>query len=137
MKGMIAWFANNPVAANLLMAIIVFTGIWSAVELIPLEVFPAFERDTVVIDVSYRGATPAEVEEAVLIRIEEAIADLQGIDEITSTAREGSGQVRAEILDGYEPRDLLDDIKTGSMPSALSPLMLRPLNTRFLNSAAK
>lgn len=111
MKGMIAWFASNPVAANLLMTIIVFTGIWSVVELIPLEVFPAFERDTVTIDVSYRGATPSEVEEAVLIRVEEAIADLQGIEEITSTAREGSGQVRADIQDGYEPRDLLDDIK--------------------------
>lgn len=111
MKGMIAWFASNPVAANLLMAIIIALGIWSVSERIPLEVFPTFERDTVTIDVSYRGATPAEVEEAVLIRVEEAIADLQGIDEITSTANEGNGQVRVDILDGYEPRDLLDDIK--------------------------
>jgi len=111
MKGMIAWFASNPVAANLLMAIIVVTGLWSVSERIPLEVFPEFERDTVTIDVSYRGATPAEVEEAVLVRIEESIADLLGVEEITSTAREGNGQIRVDVQDGYEPRELLDDIK--------------------------
>ncbi|PLY03423.1 MAG: acriflavine resistance protein B [Desulfuromonas sp.] len=108
---MIAWFAENPVAANLLMAVIFGLGLWSVIELIPLEVFPEIERDTVTIDVSYRGATPAEVEEAVIVRIEEAIADLQGIDELISTASEGSGQVRVEIQKGYEPREMLDDIK--------------------------
>jgi multidrug efflux pump subunit AcrB len=111
MKGMIAWFAKNPVAANLLMLIILCAGIWSAVELIPLEVFPEFERDTVTVEVRYRGATPAEVEEAVVIRVEEAIADLQGIEEMVSSAREGSGQIRIDVSKGYEPRELLDDIK--------------------------
>ncbi len=111
MKGLISWFAHNPVAANLLMLVIVGLGLYSLIELIPLEVFPQFERDTVTVDVRYRGATPAEVEEAVVIRIEEAIDDLQGIEEVISNAREGSGQVRIEVRKGYEPRDLLDDIK--------------------------
>lgn len=111
MKGMIAWFANNPVAANLLMAIILALGLWSMLELVPLEVFPEFERDAVTIDISYRGATPAEVEEAVVIRVEEAIADLQGIEEMVSSAREGSGQVRIDVDKGTDPRELLDDIK--------------------------
>jgi len=111
MKGLIAWFANNPVAANLLMAVIFGLGLWSVFELVPLEVFPEFERDTVTIDLRYRGATPAEVEEAVVIRVEEAIADLSGIEELTSSANEGSGQVRIDVDKGYEPRELLDDIK--------------------------
>lgn len=111
MKGMISWFANNPVAANLLMLIILSFGLWSAVELLPLEVFPEFERDAVTIELRYRGATPAEVEEAVIIRVEEAIADLQGIEEIVSTASEGSGVIRIDIDKGYDPRELLDDIK--------------------------
>lgn len=111
MKGMIAWFANNPVAANLLMAVILGLGLWSMLELVPLEVFPEFERDTVTIDLRYRGATPAEVEEAVVIRVEEAIADLQGIEEMVSSANEGSGQIRVDVDKGYEPRELLDDIK--------------------------
>lgn len=111
MKGMIAWFANNPVAANLLMLIIFALGLWALLERIPLEVFPQFERDTVTVEVRYRGATPAEVEEAVVIRIEEAIADLQGIEEMISSAREGSGEVLIEVQKGYQPRELLDDIK--------------------------
>ena len=111
MKGMIAWFANNPVAANLLMVIILCSGIWSMLELVPLEVFPSFERDSVTVDVRYRGATPAEVEEAVVIRVEEAIADLQGIEEMISSAREGSGQIRIDVDKGTDPRELLDDVK--------------------------
>lgn len=112
MQGMIAWFARNDVAANLLMVIIIALGAWSLFELIPLEVFPEFERDAVTISMTYRGATPAEVEESVAIRIEEAIADLEGIKEISSNANEGVARIRVELEKGYDPRALLDDIKT-------------------------
>ncbi|MCF6354278.1 MAG: efflux RND transporter permease subunit [Candidatus Polarisedimenticolaceae bacterium] len=108
---MIAWFARNSVAANILMATILLLGTWSALERIPLEVFPAFERDVINIAVSYRGATPAEVEEAAVIRIEEAIADLAGIETITSSAMESAGMVQIEVEKGSDPRVLLEDIK--------------------------
>ncbi len=110
-KGPIAWFAQNEVAANLLMLVIVFMGTYALVDRITLEVFPDFERDAVSIAVSYRGATPSEVEEAAVIRIEEAIADLDGIAKMTSSAREGAGTVAVEVEKGRQPRDLLDDIK--------------------------
>ncbi|MBD1399743.1 efflux RND transporter permease subunit [Pelobacter sp. M08fum] len=108
---MIAWFARNHVAANLLMALIIGLGLWAVTDRIPMEVFPEFERDTVIISAVYRGATPAEVEEAVIIRIEEAIAAISGIDTIISTANEGSGQVRVDVLKGYKPREIMDDIR--------------------------
>ena len=111
MSGMIAWFARNEVAANLLMVLIIFMGLWALAEKIPLEVFPSFERDAVNISMAYRGATPAEVEESIVIRIEEAIEGLQGIEEITSNASEGSARIRVEVTKGYDPRALLDDIK--------------------------
>ena len=111
MNTVIDWFARNHVAANLLLALIVGLGIWSVINRIPMEVFPEFERDTVIISATYRGATPAEVEEAVIVRIEEAIASITGIDTITSTAREGSGQVRVDVLKGYKPREIMDDIR--------------------------
>ena len=79
MHGMISWFARNPVAANLLMVIILAVGGHAALKRIPLEVFPSFESDMVTISLIYRGATPAEVEQALVIRVEEAIADLDGI----------------------------------------------------------
>ena len=109
---MIAWFARNEVAANLLMIIIIAIGAWSLLDRIPLEVFPEFERDVVTVSMTYRGATPAEVEESLVIRIEEAIADLDGIKEIISNANEGVARIRVELDKGHDPRALLDDIKT-------------------------
>lgn len=111
MHGLIAWFSRNGVAANLLMVSIVLAGVMALARSIPTEVFPQFELDIVTVSVPYRGATPAEVEESVVIRIEEAIQDIQGIKEITSTASEGSGSVRIEVDKGYDSREVLDDIK--------------------------
>jgi len=111
MHGIIAWFTRNGVAANLLMAGILMAGAVTLRLGIPTEVFPEFELDLVSVSVPYRGATPAEVEEAVVIRIEEAIQDLQGIKKMTSTAAEGMGAVRVEVDKGYDSREILDDIK--------------------------
>lgn len=108
--GVIAWFARNEVAANLLMAFIVLLGLWTLSQRIILEVFPAFERDQINIAASYRGASPAEVEKAILFRIEDAIAGLDGITDLYSTAFENAGVVMVETEHG-RARDLLDDIK--------------------------
>ena len=111
MKGIITWFTRNGVAANLLMVSIFLAGVFALAQSIPTEVFPEFELDIVNVSVPYRGSTPSEVEESVVIRIEEAIQDLQGIKKITSTASEGAGTVSAEVEKGYDSREVLDDIK--------------------------
>ncbi len=108
---MIAWFARNGVAANLMLVAIVVAGIFALKTRIPLEVFPSFELDSVSVGMVYRGATPAEVEEAVIQRIEEAVFDLEGIKEMSSTANEGNGSVVLELERGYDKRDFLDDVK--------------------------
>jgi len=109
---MIAWFARNTVAANLLMVTILAAGLYSIFNRIPLEVFPSFELDTVNITTSLPAASPEDVEESISIRIEEAIDDLTGIEKITSRSAEGLSTVRVEIDDGYDSRDLLNDIKS-------------------------
>ena len=109
-EGIIGWFARNPVAANLLMLIIIVSGLASYFG-IQKRTFPEFESNMVQITVPYLGAAPAEVEEGVLIKIEEAVADVEGVKEIRSTANEGSGVVTVEILTGYDPAKALDDIK--------------------------
>jgi len=83
----------------------------SALNRLTLEVFPNVEADVINIRVFYPGATPTESEEAIGIRIEEAIQDLEGIDRIYTNATEGSVTVTVEVLRGYKARDLLDDIK--------------------------
>ncbi len=108
---MIAWFARNGVAANLLMLLMIVGGLHAAVT-IKREMFPLFSLDTVVVRMPYRGASPAEVEEAVLIRIEEAIEGIDGIKEVMSIAQEGIGTVSVTVQKGYEVTTLKDEIKS-------------------------
>jgi multidrug efflux pump subunit AcrB len=111
MDGMIAWFARNGVAANLLMVTIIALGLYAASERVPLEIFPDTSRNIINIEATYRGASPAEVEQAVNLRIEEAVADIIGIDNLYSNALEGVARIRLELLGGYEPNDILTEVK--------------------------
>ncbi|MCL4685212.1 efflux RND transporter permease subunit [Myxococcota bacterium] len=110
MKGMIAWFASNPVAANLLMALLVVGGITS-LPTIPKRTFPDIDIPVIRISVEYLGAAPEEVEEGVCVRIEEAIDGIQGIEQIRSTAIEGVCGVSAELIVGTDETRALADIK--------------------------
>ena len=109
-KGLIAWFARNSVAANLLMIGIIFGGVFGILK-VQKQTFPHFILNIISIQVPYLGAAPQEVEEGVILRIEEAIKDLEGIDKLTSNAREGLGTVTIEVEDGYDVQDLLDEVK--------------------------
>ena len=109
---MIAWFARNHVAANLLMITILLMGLFSLKGNIPLEVFPSFESDIVSVRMSLRGATPEDTEQGVAIRIEEALQDLEGIKKISSTSVEGAASVNIEADSGYDVRELLSDVKS-------------------------
>ncbi len=110
MKGAIAWFARNPVAANLLMIILMTSGALTLGS-VKQEVFPELSLDRITVSVTHLGAAPQEVEEAVCIRIEEAIQGVDGIKQITSTAAEGNGTVMIELELGADTRRALDDIK--------------------------
>ncbi|ARD23524.1 efflux RND transporter permease subunit [Shewanella japonica] len=109
---MIAWFAKNHVAANLLMLMLLVLGLGSLSTRIPLEVFPTVESERVSVSISLRGATPEDVEKGVTIRVEEAVQDLEGIEKITSSSSESSSQVTIEVESGYDPREMLADIKS-------------------------
>ena len=111
MKNAIAWFAQNHVAANLLMLFLLLGGIVVGYG-IKVEVFPETDLDFIIISTTYSGASPAEVEEAVLQRIEESIAGLAGIKRIDSVAREGFGSVTVEVTKGWDQKTLLEDIKS-------------------------
>jgi multidrug efflux pump subunit AcrB len=111
MKNAVAWFSENHVAANLLMLFLLVAGIVTALS-IKLEIFPDTTLDRIAISTTYSGASPVEVEEAVVRRIEEKIAGLSGIKRIDSTVREGSGTVSVEVMKGCNARQLMDDIKS-------------------------
>ena len=93
---MIRWMAEHKVAANLLMMIIIFTGVLG-VRNIKQEVFPEMELDFIVIAVPYSGATPEEIEKSILLPIEDAIKGLNGIKKVAGNATEGIAKFRVEI----------------------------------------
>ena len=110
-KGIIAWFAANHVAANLLMLFIIVAGFISASS-IRKETQPEFELNWVQVQVPYLGAAPLEVEEGVVIKVEEAVQDINGIKKIRSRAREGFGQVTIEVEIDADINEVLNEVKT-------------------------
>ena len=111
MRGIISWFAHNHIAANLLMLLIFVVGTLSIVQM-RKEFIPSFSLESVSISVPYPGAAPAEVENAICLRVEEAIDGLDGIKRLSSTASAGAASVVAEIHPDYDADEVLSEIKT-------------------------
>ncbi len=109
---MIAWFARNSVAANLLMFAILVGGYLSVSQNVTFEVYPPSDPEVVTVQVPLRGATPEDVELGIAVRVEEPLADLEGIERMTSRSVEGSTAVAVEVEPGYDPRELLSDVKS-------------------------
>jgi len=109
-KGVLGWFATNHVAANLLMLFVMVGGFLS-ISRINVEVFPEISLDRISITVPYRGATPADVEQGVCLRVEEAVAGIDGVKRILSTASEGAASTVIEVQEYSNIKDVLDDVK--------------------------
>jgi len=110
-KGPIAWMAENPVVANLLMIVFIVGGLILGMN-IKREVFPDITLDKVRVSVPYPGSTPEDVEEGIILKIEDKLSSVDGIEKITSTASEGFGTVVAELLEGEDVDAVLQDIKS-------------------------
>ena len=111
-RGPIAWMAKNQVAANVLMLILIVGGLVTLASGIKQEVFPEVEMDVVSTQVTYPGASPAEVEQAVILAIEEAVRGVDGVKKVTSNAMEGLGTVNVELLLGADKDRALNDVKS-------------------------
>ncbi len=108
---MIHFFAKHPTAANLLMLIFFVMGIFS-ISSLRRETFPDHSADQVEVRVLYPGATAEDVEQAICQRIEDAVDSVNHIEEVRSEARENMGIVVAEMQEGKDFRQFIDDIKT-------------------------
>ena len=110
MNAIIKAFAQNRVFANLAMITLIIAGILSATVMVR-EDMPEMDLDFITISVTYAGADPEEIEEGISRKIEDAIDGLEGIDEYTSTASEGSSNTVITVKDGYDPDRLLDLVR--------------------------
>ena len=107
----IEWFVDNPVAANLMMFIFLVGGLMSMLSM-HKEEFPNIEPGLVQISIPYLGAAPEEVEQAVCIRVEEAIEGVNGMDKVRSIASEGMCTVIIELNQDSNYNAVLNEIKS-------------------------
>ena len=109
-NGAIAWFARNSVATNLLMWAMLIGGLlaWPTLR---QEMFPDIDLEVVTVTAPYPGAAPAEVEEALVTRIEEAVHGLPGVKRVRSTAAEGVASVSIELHSGEDVARRMADIR--------------------------
>jgi multidrug efflux pump subunit AcrB len=110
-RGPLAFMANNSVAANLLMMVLLIGGLFAVFQM-KQEVFPEFDLDLITVAVPYPGASPTDVEQGIVLAVEEAVRGIDGVKEITSTSAEGAGVVMIELLLDADPDRALSDIKS-------------------------
>ena len=123
--GIIAWFARNHVAANLLMFAIVVVGIVVARN-IRQEIYPLFQVDTVEVDMQYRGASPEEVEQSIILPIESELRGLELTRRIESTASEGRASVSVEIMPSFDRNRALQEVTAAVARISLFPDEIEP-----------
>lgn len=125
MKSFIAYFVKYPVAANLIMVGLFIMGLISLSQM-KATFFPEFESRTISIQMIYPGASPEEVEEGIINKVEEGLKGLTGVERYTSVSSENSGRVTVEVLKGYDPDLILQDVKNevdriSSFPVGMEP----------------
>jgi len=111
MQRIVKWMIQNHVAANLLMMFLVVGGLVKGFSL-KQEVFPEIALDKIQVSVAYPGASPDEVEEGIILKIEDSISSVDGIKEIQSSAAEGLATITAEIRSGENADLILQDVKS-------------------------
>ncbi|SFD80666.1 Multidrug efflux pump subunit AcrB [Thiohalospira halophila DSM 15071] len=108
---MIRWFAGHPTAANLLLLVLLAAGLFAAPEL-QRETFPDYRPVEVSVEVAYRGATAADVEDEVCRRIHDAVKGVDRLDELTCTARDNRASAVATMAEGGASLRFLNEIDT-------------------------
>ncbi|MEM0910324.1 MAG: efflux RND transporter permease subunit, partial [Pseudomonadota bacterium] len=129
--GIIAWFAQNPVAANLLMIFIMVAGVMSYLT-IQKQMFPNIEINYINAHVSYPGASPKEIEENIVKKIEENIKDITEIEKSVGRSWRSGGRVTMEIDPDVHLPDVLNKIKAridgiATFPAAMEPVKVAQL----------
>ena len=108
--GAVKWMANNHVAANLLMLVLIVGGLIMGISL-KQEIFPEVILDRVLVSVAYPGAGPEEIEDGIILKVEENLTGIDGIKDIQSQAAEGIGTIMAVLEDGEDANQVLQDVK--------------------------
>ncbi len=125
MKSIVNYFIKNPIAANLLMFSLFALGLAGALNM-KSTFFPEVESRTIIIQVTYPGASPEEIEEGVVNKIEENLKGVTGVERYTSVSRENSGRITVEVLQDYDTDNVLQDVKNAVDQINAFPVGIEP-----------
>jgi len=110
MHRLIRWFVLNPVAANLIMLLIIVAGIFTMTSM-RIEGFPKLPADSLQIDTIFSDAYTEQVDQQITQKIEKALEGLPGIKKIHSTSLEGISSIMVQRNEGYSLQRLQDDVR--------------------------
>ena len=133
MKKVIAYFIKYPVAVNVFIIAITILGIVGAKSL-KSSFFPLTESKNILVSVTYPGASPEEIEEGIILKIEDNLKGLQGVDRVISTSKENNGSINVEIEKGRDIDFMLLEVKNAidrvpTFPTGMEPLIVSKLET--------
>ncbi|MCL1143120.1 efflux RND transporter permease subunit [Shewanella gaetbuli] len=133
-KGLIAWFARNSVAANLLMIIILLGGLLTA-NTIRKQFFPAVEINWIEFSAVYSGTAPQEVEEGITVKIEQALERVQGLKRVITYSNRNMANGYFQIEDEYDPQVVLEEVKSeidsiSTFPAGMEPPKVERIKIR-------
>ncbi len=125
MRAVVTYFVKFPIAANLLMLGLLVFGYFGLVNM-RSTFFPEVDSKIILVQTVLPGASPEEIEEGVINKIEENLKGVTGIERITSSSSENSGVVTIEVLNGYDADEIVDDVRNAvdripSFPAGLEP----------------
>lgn len=128
MKSFINYYIKYPIAGNLLMVFICIGGYFGLMRM-KTTFFPETESRIINIQCVLLGASPEEIEEGVVTKIEENLKGISGIEQLKSTSSESSANITIEILKDYDTDVALEDVKNAvnsisSFPAAMEPLRI-------------
>jgi len=128
MRKLIGYFIKHSVAVNIVVIAFIIFGFFGAVNL-KSSFFPLTDSKNISINVIYPGASPQEVEEGIILKIEDNLKGLNGVERVTSTSRENSGNINVEIEKGKDIDFMLLEVKNAvdrvpSFPVDMEPLVV-------------
>lgn len=138
-RGLLSTFIRHPNAANMLMMLMVLFGVFSLGQ-INTQFFPPLERPNVNISFSWPGAGAEDVEKNVLALVEPAVRYLDGVEDMSSTASEGSGSIRLEFEDGTDMQRAVSEVEAAVRGVSNLPAELetpRVTRSQFFDTVAK
>jgi len=131
MRNIIAYFIKYHVAVNVVIIAFFIFGIVGALSL-KSSFFPLTDSKNISINITYPGASPQEIEEGIVLKIEDNLKGLEGVDRVTSTSRENSGSINVEIEKGRDVDFMLLQVKNAvdrvpTFPTGMEPLVVSKL----------